>query len=475
MLFSPSPSRRKRLQLRLSERRLLLMVGDMLAVMASVILSLLIWSLVAGKPFTGEFVAPQIGWFFVLAVLWLLLAGANDFYELRIAADRRVSLQHLGIINLQMLVVYLVIFFFSPREALPRLFIFYYGAVSFVLITLWRMMNPALVGWASVARRILIIGTEEEAIRVLIEAIQSRGEGSYTILGIIGQPGDVGRVMAGVPVVGDGKDILNFTLRDRISELVITTIPDMDGDSFRGVMDAYERGVVLTPMPILYERLTGRIPVKYVSNNWAVVLPISGSSVFSPYFAIQRVMDITLSVVGLVVLIALLPVIVLAIRLDSRGSIFYRQVRTGRGGRNFCMIKFRTMVQDAEQLTGAVFSHRGDPRVTRVGRFMRKTRLDEVPQLVNVLRGEMSIVGPRPERPEHIARLTEKIPFYRTRLVVRPGVTGWAQVQYDYGTDDVDAEIKLEYDLYYIRNRSLWLDIDIILRTAGKIVRMRGV
>jgi len=133
------------------------------------------------------------------------------------------------------------------------------------------------------------------------------------------------------------------------------------------------------------------------------------------------------------------------------------------------------MVHDAEAATGAVFSHNGDPRVTRVGRWLRKTRLDELPQLINVLRGEMSLVGPRPERPEHVQRLTQKIPFYRTRLIVRPGLTGWAQVRYDYGSTDEDALVKLQYDLYYIRHHSLLLDLSIILRTIGKVVSLSGV
>jgi lipopolysaccharide/colanic/teichoic acid biosynthesis glycosyltransferase len=133
------------------------------------------------------------------------------------------------------------------------------------------------------------------------------------------------------------------------------------------------------------------------------------------------------------------------------------------------------MVSDAEAQTGAVFSKKGDPRVTRFGRFMRKTRLDELPQVINVLRGEMSVVGPRPERPEHVERLTQKIPFYRTRLIVKPGLTGWAQVRYNYGSTDEDALVKLEYDLYYIRHQSFLLDVNIMLRTVGKILSMSGV
>jgi exopolysaccharide biosynthesis polyprenyl glycosylphosphotransferase len=276
-------------------------------------------------------------------------------------------------------------------------------------------------------------------------------------------------------VIGTHDDLSNYIQRDRISELIITTIPDLNDETFRSVMQAYEIGIALLPMPILYERLTGRVPVQYVRNNWAVVLPITGQSIFNPYESVQRLMDILLSLAGLAMLIVLLPVLSLAIRLDSPGGVFYRQMRVGLNGRLFRIVKFRTMIKDAEQRTGAVFSQPGDDRVTRVGRFLRKTRLDELPQVINVLRGDMSVIGPRPERPEHVNRLTQKIPFYRTRLIIRPGLTGWAQVRYNYGSDDEDALVKLEYDLYYIRNRSLLLDLSIMVRTVGKVLRMAGV
>ncbi|MFQ3648350.1 MAG: sugar transferase, partial [Anaerolinea sp.] len=170
----------------------------------------------------------------------------------------------------------------------------------------------------------------------------------------------------------------------------------------------------------------------------------------------------------------ILPVIAIAIKRDSPGPVFYTQARVGRYGRLFNIIKFRTMITDAEKFSGAVFAGENDPRITRVGRFLRRTRLDELPQLINILRGDMSLVGPRPERPEHVARLQEKIPFYRTRHVVRPGLTGWAQVRYHYGADDHDAMVKLQYDLYYIRHQSVLLDVDILIRTVGKVLNMAG-
>lgn len=473
MLFSPSPKGR-RLQLRISERRLLIMAGDALAVVVSVVIALRVWALVANYQFSLEFVLPQSIWFFILTGLWLLLASANDFYDLRLAANRRSSMQRLMVITLQMMVAYLIIFFLSPRDALPRLFILYYGVASFALIGLWRLANPALIGWASEPRRVLVVGTDW-ATEVIIDTIQRQENESYNICGVIGEPDLSGYHICGIPIVGGGEDLLNVVLKDHIAELILTSTRELSGPIFQGVMDAYEHGVSIIPMPILYERITGRVPVEHVNNNWAVVLPIGGNSILNPYPVLKRLTDIVISLAGMAVFVLILPFLGLAIRLDSSGSVFYSQVRVGLNGRYFRILKFRTMIQDAEAQSGAVFSHKGDPRVTRVGRFMRKTRLDELPQLVNVLRGEMSLVGPRPERPEHVARLQKKIPFYRTRHIVRPGITGWAQVRYQYGETDDDAMIKLQYDLYYIRHQSLALDLTILMRTFGKMLKMSGV
>jgi exopolysaccharide biosynthesis polyprenyl glycosylphosphotransferase len=475
MFFLPMP--RRRLQLQISERRALLALGDIIAVVLSVLIALYIWSAVdARRGFTLEFILSQSAWFFALAALWLLLASANDFYELRVAAQRGRTVRRLLLITAQTWVVYILVFFVSPPGTLPRLFIVYYGIASLILIGAWRLSRPFLLGWTSEPRRALIIGTDWGA-QAIIEAMRSYADGEYEIRGIVGSADKVGTLVKGVPVLGTGADLMNFVRRDRISELVVTTTDHLPGDVFPGVMDAYEQGIAIVPMPILYERLTGRVPVEHVNNNWAVVfLPVSmRDGMIDPYPFLKRLIDVTLSLVGLIPFMALLPLIALIIRLDSPGGVFYTQERMGRGGRRFRLIKFRSMVQNAEAETGAVFSHAGDPRVTRFGRFMRKTRLDELPQLINVLRGDMSFVGPRPERPEHVARLTEKIPFYRTRMIVRPGLTGWAQVQYSYGSTDEDAMIKLQYDLYYIRHRSLLLDMNILIRTVGKVLSMSGV
>lgn len=472
MLYVPDQAR-GRLQLRLSERRLLLMLGDTIAVNLSVLIGLAIWAAKDFIPFDMDYILPNLGWFFVLTVLWFILASANDFYDLATAANRSQSVQKLVFITLQMLVVYLMVFFFSQREALPRLFILYYGVASFILVLLWRIVNPALIGWASSARHVLIIGTDWAA-ETIIDVLQHEAGDSYRVLGVISDQPIERETVGGIQVVGTGSQLMELIHRNEVREVIITSTRELSGETFQAVMDAHERGIIISPMPLVYERVTERVPVEHVGDAWAVVLPIDGNSAFSPYPILKRLFDVVISLIVMVPYLLILPFIALAIKLDSAGPVFYTQTRVGMNGRLFKIIKFRTMVQNAEQVTGAVFAQENDPRVTRVGKFLRKTRLDELPQLINVLKGDMSLIGPRPERPEHVARLQEKIPFYRTRNTIRPGVTGWAQVRYKYGANDLDALIKLQYDLYYIRHASILLDLTILIRTVRKVISMGG-
>ena len=260
-----------------------------------------------------------------------------------------------------------------------------------------------------------------------------------------------------------------------VSELILAYGEELSGELFQAIMDCYEQGISIIPMPLLYEQVTGRVPIEHVGQRyWMSMLPIEAVSIFNPYPLIKRAVDLALSIVGLAFFGLLLPLIALAMKLDSPGPIFFRQRRIGKSGRLFWLYKLRSMIPDAERDTGPRWASDDDPRITRVGRLLRKTRLDEVPQLYNVLRGEMSIIGPRPERPEFVEELSQTIPFYRTRHVVKPGITGWAQVRYHYGASEEDALIKLQYDLYYIRHRSIALDVLIILRTVGKMLALQG-
>ncbi|MBW4436262.1 MAG: sugar transferase [Pleurocapsa minor GSE-CHR-MK-17-07R] len=472
--YSPI-NRRKGRQLQFSERKLVILAGDVLAICAAIFLALRIWAAVAERDFSAGFVLEQAVWFPVLVLLWVLLARANDFYDLRLASKPWKSFGKLLIIEVQLVIVYMIVFFVSPRDALPRLFILYYGVGSFALIGMWRFARPALVGWVSQPRRTMIVGSGWSA-QTIIEAVREYATDEYELRGVIALPDDVGTTIADLPVVGSGADLMNFVLRDGITELVVTETSGLNGSLFQGVMDAYERGIRVVPMSILYEAITGRVPVEHVNNDWAVIfLQNTSGDNLDAYGVLKRLIDVGLSLAGLLVFALILPFIALAIRLNSAGPIFYTQQRVGKNGAIFRIYKLRTMVQNAERATGAVFAQKGDARVTQVGRFLRKTRIDELPQLYNVLVGHMSLVGPRPERPEHVDRLMQKIPFYRTRHIVRPGLTGWAQVRYSYGSTDEDAMVKLQYDLYYVRHVSLLLDVNILLRTVGKVLSMSGI
>ncbi len=475
MFFEPRPSRPKRPQYRLSERRLLLRFGDVLATLTAIVIALYVWTLVdQRRPFDLAFVTEQAYWFVVLPGLWLLLASANDLYDLQLAASRPGTVSRLLAVTLQLLVVYLIIFFLSPRDALPRLFILYYGLASFVLVLLWRLWRPFLMGWVSERRRALIVGTEWGA-EVIIDAINQYAPGQYHLLGIVGAAHERGRSIGGLEVVGSGAELLALATRGNVVELIVATPCELTGELFQGVMDCYQQGISIVPMAILYERLTGRVPVEFVGKDWAIVLPIETASFFDPYPLLKRMLDIAAALVGMLLLLGLLLAVVAPLMwLDSPGPIFFRQMRMGKGGRPYRIVKLRSMIPDAEALTGAVFSSENDPRITRIGRFLRRSRLDEVPQLWNILRGEMSLIGPRPERPEFIDELTREIPFYRARLAVRPGITGWAQVRLPYVNSLEGHVIKLQYDLYYVRHQSLLLDTQIALRTLGRMLSMSG-
>lgn len=231
-------------------------------------------------------------------------------------------------------------------------------------------------------------------------------------------------------------------------------------------------GLEILDAPTLYERITGKLLIENINPSWFIFC--HGFQLSWLLKAAKRQLDIICSALGLILGLPFFLLVPLAIKLDSPGPIIFRQVRVGKGDKNFVMYKFRTMRQDAEKETGAVWASTADKRITMIGSFLRKSRIDELPQLINVLRGEMSLVGPRPERPEFVGRLKKIIPYYSERHFVKPGVTGWAQVRYPYGASVDDAIEKLRYDLYYIKNLSLLLDFKIILKSILVVLFQKG-
>ena len=280
--------------------------------------------------------------------------------------------------------------------------------------------------------------------------------------------------MCGLRVLGSSLHLLNIIAVYHVSDLVIAINGEIQGATFQAILDAQERGVEVTRMPILYEEMTGRVPVHHLESDWIIRSFVDGLHVSGFYELTKRVLDILGAMVGLVIFIITCPFLSLAVLIDTGFPVFYSQPRLGKGGFMFKIYKFRTMRQDAEADGEAKTTLENDPRVTRVGGFLRRTRLDELPQFWNVLRGEMSLVGPRAERPELVAEYQKQVPFYRARLLVKPGLTGWAQINYGYVASVTETAVKIEYDLYYIKHRTLGMDFQIILRTIGTVLRRTG-
>ena len=275
-------------------------------------------------------------------------------------------------------------------------------------------------------------------------------------------------------MLGSSDRLLSLIDAHHISDIVVAINGEIAGAAFQSILDAQEKGVEVTRMPILYEEMTGRLPIQHLESDWIIRSFVDELHVSGFYELTKRTLDFIGGLIGMIVFIALFPLISLAILLDSGLPILYTQTRLGKGGRRFKIYKFRTMKQNAEQDGEAKLAEKDDPRVTRVGDFLRKTRLDEFPQFWNVLRGDMSLVGPRAERPELVASFQKQVPFYRARLLVKPGISGWAQINYGYYASVKEMAVKLEYDLYYIKHRNLPMDFQIILRTIGTMLRRTG-
>jgi exopolysaccharide biosynthesis polyprenyl glycosylphosphotransferase len=297
----------------------------------------------------------------------------------------------------------------------------------------------------------------------------------YFLVGMIDDdPKKLGKKINGLPVYGGSDQLLEIIKKEAITDLIFSISGEMKPEMSKAILAAEENNVIVTTMPVVYEELMGRVPIQLLQDDWILRSFLDESHSSGSYEIIKRLIDILCSLIGLVITVFLFPLISIIILIDSGFPVFFIQGRLGKSGRPFSLYKFRTMMQDAEKDGIARLAVANDERVTRVGRFLRKSRLDELPQFFNVLLGDVSMVGPRAERPELVDKMQKKIPFYRARLFVKPGVTGWAQINYRYASNLEETAIKLEYDLYYIKHRNVVLDMIIIIRTIGTVLRYIG-
>ncbi len=471
------------LRLSISERRLLLFVGDLAIIQASLMIALAArW----GLDIRPQIVLQAPKWFLTLAVVWCAWAVFFDIYNLARAANAWNSVRASVTAGLITVLTYSLIPWLTPPLGARAPLLLFILAVALGMAG-WRSLYSLLFQQPWFKQRVLIVGAGR-AGQALVNALQTSPEGDSSanpfreagcqIVGFIDdKPEFLGRQVAGVPVLGDRLELPDLAQTLAIDEIVlaITHRHTIDVGLFDAILRCREQGMRFTTMPVFYEQLLGRVPVEHIGQDLHLIMPIHETAGDRLTRGAKRCADVFGALVGLIVLAVSIPIIAIANRMASRGPLFYRQVRVGRGGRTFTCFKFRSMTPDAEKDTGAVWATKDDRRVTRVGRVLRSTRLDELPQVYNVLVGEMSLIGPRPERPEFVDTLAQTLPFYRARHAVRPGITGWAQVRHRYANTQEDARIKLEYDLFYVTHVSFWLDLSIALKTLAEIVRFRGI
>jgi sugar transferase (PEP-CTERM system associated) len=397
-----------------------------------------------------------------------------DLYDLRTIADTRDLfvrlLQALGATSLILAVIY----FWFPDWVIGRGVFLIAAVLVITLILLWRLLFTWLSKNMAPRERLLLVGTNPASVELARELFERRHDLGVEIAGFIDpDPSRVGAAVLNPGVIGTIDDIPSLVERLNIDRVVVSLTDARGRLPMDRLLDIrLKNGVSFDHLASVYEEYTGKIAVENLRPSWLIFS--SGFRKTRASMAVKRVFDVSLSLVGVVVSLPVMALVALAVKATSAGPVLYRQERVGLNGHIFTVLKVRTMREDAEAATGPVWSLKNDARVTPIGRFLRRTRLDEIPQLLNVLRGEMSFVGPRPERPSFVEQLTAQIPFYGQRHVVKPGLTGWAQVRYSYGASVEDAIEKLQYDLYYIKNLSFSLDLVIVLETIKTVVLRRG-
>ena len=408
----------------------------------------------------------------VFAIVGLLSLYANGLYDFgeRLSA-RLLLVRLLRTFSILAVACWALYFLFPTLQTGRGIFVLslIFGA-SFVLA--WRvMLRWVLLRGEGFAERILIVGSDAKAIDIARETLHRKHLG-YRVVGFLDDdPALQGVSLINPRVIGTTGQACQLALQHGVTRVVVAALDYRGRLSMDALLDCKTRGIRVQEGSSYYEQITGKIMLEGLRKSWLIFS--EGFVVSRGALVAKRLLDFAVAAIGLVLAAPLMLLVALLVRLDSPGPVFFRQDRVGRGGREFTLWKFRSMRADAEA-GGAQWAVQDDPRVTRVGRFIRKTRLDELPQLWNVLVGDMSLVGPRPERRMFVDQLQEICPYYEQRLGVRPGLTGWAQVKATYASTVEESIEKLKFDLYYIKNLSLFLDLSILLSTARIVLLGRG-
>jgi len=462
-------SNRSNIHFDISERKVLLRIIDIFCVLAVLYLLGLVFDFDYFKINSANWV-----WSILLALYLTVFATIFELYDLQKASNFEVVVKNIILTSSVTVLFYLLTPFFSPELPENRIQIVYFYLAINIALFVWRYAYITLISTPRYFKRVLIIGDGSEID--IIASVLHKADPNYKVMGFVNtestdyKPLEIGKIEE-----YDGKN-LKQTIKDHFVSEIVVSAPYAKGINramYNQLIVLIETGFPIREYSQVYEELSKRVPVHHVDRDFYRYFPFSRSNHNKLYLFFHRILDLVFSVLGLAFGLVVLPVILVGNLIGNRGPMFYTQVRIGQNGVPFRIIKLRSMVIDAEK-HGAQYASRKDTRVTKFGSFLRKSRFDEVPQFINVIKGDMSVIGPRPERPVFVKELSEIIPFYEIRHVVKPGVTGWAQVNAEYGVTHADALEKLQYDLYYIKKRSLFLDISIVIKTLSTIIFYRG-
>ena len=461
-------------RVRSRDQRIILLIGDALVSTIALVAALYFWgSKDAWLKFSLHFLQQRVDfWFWFLPVIWMVFLV--ELYNPHLARNLRQTVAGIALAALAGLVLYALVYFISQKGSLPRLGIGFFLVFASVLTLIWRLIYIRISTNQAFMHRVLIIGAGN-AGETLVKVYNKLNPKPFFLVGFMDDdPKKVGKELEGFPILAKNDRLLEIIEAKAVSEIVIAITGEMQGSTFQILLEAQQSGMEIIPMPSMYEELLNRVPIHHLESEWLIRSFVNDARVDGFYEFAKRLLDMLLSLAGLAICILLTPITAILILVDSGMPVLYKQVRSGRSGKLYNIYKFRTMYRDAEKDGKVQVTHEHDDRITRVGNILRRSHIDELPQFWNVLRGDMSIVGPRAERPELIIEYQKHIPLYRARLLVKPGITGWAQINYGYSATIAQTVIKLEYDLYYIKHRNIVMDILIILRTLTQVIGFQG-
>jgi exopolysaccharide biosynthesis polyprenyl glycosylphosphotransferase len=447
----------------ISERKILLRIFDVLLVWFALYVS------TESFDFT-YFPFSENTWFWLVTLGFyiLLFNTVFELYNLQKAESRKATVKNGVLSCLLVTLFFLLTPILSPPLPDNRFQILYFFGILIFTLLIWRFLYIGLITSPRFFKRVLIIGDDFDIDKIGNDLLKN--DPNYEIMGFISSKERSSNLFEDYEL----KDLRSVVETSKVGEIVVAnSMQGLSSELYQALVPLLKTGFPIKAYAHVYEEITSKVPVQYVDNDFYFYFPFSRSNQNRLYLLYHRIVDIVISLIGLVFALMIVPVILICNLFANRGALFYKQLRLGKSGKEFYIVKFRTMIRDAE-INGAQLAAQGDKRITRFGNFLRRTRLDEIPQFINVLKGEMSLIGPRPERPEFVKTLSEKIPFYEVRQIIKPGLTGWAQVNSKYANSDEDMIEKLQYDLYYIKHRSVFLDLRILLKTVSTVIFFRG-